>query len=190
MKKLTRLLCLGIIAFFVLAGPAGATQIVNFYHPYEEILWATLTAEDPVDTGSGYTYQYTLENVEGPAIHMLQLAIGDYTTISFLEVTGEPLKVDPPAVASNTVYYTWDGLASGESSSFGFTVDLSPGPGKVLIINGGASNPECVSTGMVEYVGSAGSDPVPEPATLLLLGSGLLSAAAARRFGIKRFRKS
>jgi hypothetical protein len=162
MKKRTRLLCLGIIAFFVLAGPAGATQIVNFYHPYEEILWATLTAEDPVDTGSGYTYQYT----------------------------GEPLKVDPPAVASNTVYYTWDGLASGESSSFGFTVDLSPGPGKVLIINGGASNPECVSTGMVEYVGSAGSDPVPEPATLLLLGSGLLSAAAARRFGIKRFRKS
>jgi len=192
MKKLTRLLCLGAIAFFVLVGPAAATPVTyDFYHPFQGNLWAELTALDPVNTGSGYTYQYTLENVglSGQSIHRLDLQIGAYTTISFTAVVGEPLLVvPPPATPGGKVYFMWDELAPGESSTFGFTVDLAPGIGTATLWNTGATTNECVSTAVVAYDGGAGRDPVPEPATLLLIGSGLLGMAGAKRF--KRSRKS
>jgi len=191
MKRLTRFLCLGAIAFFVLVGPAAATPVVyDFIHPFQGNLWAELTAYDPIDTGSGYTYQYTLANegLAGQSIHRLDLQIGVFTAISFTPVSGEPLLVvPPPAVPGGKVYFMWDELAPGESSTFGFTVDLAPGTGTATLWNTGASTNECVATALVTYDGGAGTDPVPEPATLLLIGSGLLGMVGAKRF--KRSRK-
>src|SRR4030042_3843291 len=111
MKKLTRFLFLGAIAFFVLVSPAIAVPVTyDFYHPYQGNLWGKLTPYDPVDNGLTYTYDYTLSNVgqAGQSIHRLDLQIGAYTTLTYLESgSGEPLLIFPPVQVGSNVLFMW-----------------------------------------------------------------------------------
>jgi len=196
MKKLTKLLCLGAIAFFVLVGPAAATSTYDFLYPPNDTLWARLTAYDPTyNAGTNlYSYSYTLENLgsTGQSIHMLDIQIGTTNNLAFNlgSSVGEPMLIGIQYTLDNFVRIVFNALVPAEISPlFGFTTDLAPGEGWATVHNSSQTDTDyCVATALVSYDGGAGSDPVPEPATLLLIGSGLLGMAGAKRF--KRSRKS
>jgi hypothetical protein len=197
MKKVTRFLFLGAIAFFLLVGPAIATPVTyDFFYPPNDTLWARLTANAPTyDVGANlYSYSYTLQNLgsTGQSIHMLDIQIGttDNLTFNLGASVGEPMLIGIQYKADNFVRIVFQALVPGEISPiFGFTTDLAPGEGWATVHNSSQTDTDyCVATALVSYDGGAGSDPVPEPSTLLLIGSGLLGMAGAK--GFRRSRKN
>jgi len=199
MKKLARFLGLAVIAFFILAGSATATTLTfNFTHPGDTEIWAQLTAYAPVyNAGTNdWTYEYMITNVKPTPLEItrLDIPVGDWTRVEFFESgAGVALMTDPVDTLPGKFVFLWDEIVKGDSSKhFGFTVDLAPGWGQAVLYNGGAGDPTWISTAKISYDSEPGSDypPVPEPTTLLLVGSGLLGVAAVRRWNDKRSRKS
>jgi hypothetical protein len=212
-KRLIKGLCLAVPLVFMVTGLSSATIIPwDYCYSFPNLdgsvgAYVYLDLVEPEEADDLYTYIYQLENVAfDPQSNNVE---GQYDDIHsfFLPVV---MNDDPNSLADygwhpagnkeNIIpveggdddkliifWFNDDAIKKGEHSDpFFISSDYSPGWGLATIQNSGGAVDEDVQSALIAPGGGPGSDPVPEPGTLLLLASGLLAVGGLQYFRARR----
>jgi hypothetical protein len=215
MKKMLNRTFLGAIIFLLSTGLSIAAPIhyeFNFLNNDSSIgavLYLDLyspgdtAVADPLESATLYTYVYSLENVAFdpdvsgnlPPIHFINFdAILSPTIDTYgFYPSGDKGSFPMPSLGYDdstdtmSVWFGGAGLLVGQTSQEWYLQSTyEPGEGFASVVDNGEFIDGTLTSALVTPGGGAQTDPVPEPGTLLLLGSGLLAAGGYRKLRSKK----
>ncbi len=158
---------LAALVLLILPGAAHADPII-----------LTLDTVQSVTQGSSVTFSGSLSNGGAP---------GRFINSTSITLNVPGLMTDDTAFFTTVPAFLGPGQTAGPGPFFNVIASLAAVPGSYMgsfSVQGGADDAAqdlLATQDFVINVLPAGGDPIPEPATMVLLGTGLIGAAAAKR---------
>ena len=200
MTRATKILCTVIFITFAFTGVSFGTTIdkdYEFLYP-DDSQWAVLNVQatnEQSTAGWWYTYTLTVQNDTYldvlHEVHEMRIRIMQNGIDNLSEDTDTGVNSNDLFIAGDVLFIDWDGLGTGDSSSpITFRSDYAPALGTVEIQNNSQTSQNSsvkVALGALDYGAGEDTPGVPEPATMMVLSIGVLSAAGAHLY--RRSRK-